>query len=404
MSGRERQVDNISERLNRAPATQDLRELTQEVSQLQRNPALWQQERERINSSVDMSRFGFARGDDVQIMGVERGQLVTRSSDGRTEQLRDNTGRVTRERSVTPGTDANNPNGNRQFRENADGSAQYTLRRGDTMSGVAQERLTRELGRAPNGSEISRAVQEYARVNNITDVNRVPVGRELRLPPSNESMVRPRERVNGTPGLAPDNAALDPRGRAYHPLNVPGQVESGRDGDAQYSARSRNNDRTERHGNRDVRTYDTQVGSDIAIPGINPRTNVQVREETDPRTGAMLRSRVNYDGQGADFTVRTDDGNTRTLSGVRQVESVLDPRSGGYATSLTLADGTRHTMTTERDGRVSDWHVVQARRAEPVPARPASATPAVARPEVAGRPAATTPAWIYSDPMTGWAP
>lgn len=399
MSGRDRQVDNLSERLNRAPAGQDLREVTQEISQLQRNPALWQQERERINSSVDMSRFGFARGDDVQIMGVERGQLVTRSSDGRTEQLRDNTGRVTRERAVTPGADANNPNGNREFRENADGSAQYAIRRGDTMSGVAQERLTRELGRAPNGSEIFRAVQEYARVNNISDVNRVPVGRELRLPPSNESMVRERDRANGTAGLSPDAAALDPRGRTYHPMNVPGQVEAGKDGDAQYSARSRNNDRTERQGNRDVRTYETQVGSDIAIPGINPRTNVQVREETDPRSGALLRSRVNYDGQGVDFTVRTDDGNSRNLTGVRQAETVLDPRTGGYSTTLTLGDGTRHTMTTERDGRVSDWHAVQARRAEPVAARAAAA-----RPVVAGRPAAAAPGWTYSDPMTGWAP
>ncbi|MBC7999325.1 MAG: hypothetical protein IAF58_15350 [Leptolyngbya sp.] len=363
MSGRERQVDNVTERLNRAPAGQDLRELTQEVSQLQRNPALWQAERQRINESVDMSRFGFARGDDVQIMGVERGQLVTRSSDGRTEQVRDNTGRVTRERAVTPGADTANPNGNRQFRENADGSAQYAIRPGDTMTGVAQERLTRELGRAPNGSEISRAVQEYARVNNISDVNRVAVGRELRLPPSNESMVRERDRQTGTPGIRPDNTALSPADRTYHPLNVPGQVERERNngGDFRESA-TRNNDRTERVGNRDVRSYETSLNT-----GLISRETAQVREETDPRTGAMLRSRVSYGGNGIDFSVRTDDGNRQTLTGVRQVESVLDPASGGYSTTLTLGDGSRHQMTTDREGRVADWRAVPARRAAAVP-------------------------------------
>ncbi len=86
---RTREVDNTVRDLNNSDG-RDISGITRQIQELQRNPAAWARERDAINDRVNMGRLGFANNDDIQITGVDQqGRLMTRSSDGRQEHVRD---------------------------------------------------------------------------------------------------------------------------------------------------------------------------------------------------------------------------------------------------------------------------------------------------------------------------
>ncbi len=329
----------------------DISGITRQIQDLQRNPALWARERDAINDRVDMRRMGFAGNDDIQITGVDgEGRLLTRSSDGRSQQVRDGrTGTVITEQAVPSGRVT--PNGERDFRDpDGSGSVRYTIRPGDTLSHVVRQRLRAETGAEPSLRDIHDQVQaiRQANPNTVRDVNNVRVGTEITIP-----SIRDRERPASAQGLREDNPSLDPRSAAYHPMRLPGQVDPARSHSANWREGSRTNDNTGQAGQRNIRSYDTTVREGGAYVFSSPPT-AQVTQETDRRTGEVLRSSVRYGGDGINITMQDQSG-TRNLQGVRSAETTMDVRTGGYSTTITTRDGT-HVVTTDRTGRVTGWN------------------------------------------------
>lgn len=346
---RTREVDNTVRDLNNSDG-RDISGVTRQIQELQRNPALWAQERSAINDRVDMRRMGFAGNDDIQITGVDtQGRLLTRSSDGRTSHVRDGrTGQVIEQQAVPGGRVT--PNGERDYRDqDGSGNMRYTIRPGDTLSHVARQRLRAETGSEPSLRDIHEQVQAIGRANNITDLNRVPVGREITIP-----SLRDRARPEGSQGLPQQSTELDPRNRAYHPMRLPGQVEQGREGGSNWREGDRTNDHRGQAGNRDIRTYDTTVREGSTPYLFSSPPTARVTQETDRRTGEVVRSNVQYGGDGISITMRDQTG-TRELQGVRSAETVIDPRTGGYTTTISQGDGNQQIVTTDRTGRVTNW-------------------------------------------------
>lgn len=344
---RTREVDNTVRDLNNSDG-RDISGITRQIQELQRNPAAWARERDAINDRVNMGRLGFANNDDIQITGVDQqGRLMTRSSDGRQEQVRDGrTGAVVEQRQVPTGRVT--PNGERDYRDpDGSGAARYTIRPGDTLSHIARQRLRAETGAEPSLRDIHEQVRAISQANRLRDANNVRVGTEITIP-----SIRERERPATAQGLNRDTTQLDPNSTAYHPMRLPGQVDPERQNGAPWREGSRSNDHTAQAGNRDVRTYDAPVRNGTYIFESPP--NAQVLQETDRRTGEITRSSVSYSGNGIDMTVRDQTG-TRTLQGVRSAETVIDPRSGNYTTTITTGDGSNHVIATDRTGRVTNW-------------------------------------------------
>lgn len=190
-------------------------------------------------------------------------------------------------------------------------------------------------------------MRAISQANRLRDANNVRVGTEITIP-----SIRERERPATAQGLNRDTTQLDPNSTAYHPMRLPGQVDPERQNGAPWREGSRSNDHTAQAGNRDVRTYDAPVRNGTYIFESPP--NAQVLQETDRRTGEITRSSVSYSGNGIDMTVRDQTG-TRTLQGVRSAETVIDPRSGNYTTTITTGDGSNHVIATDRTGRVTNW-------------------------------------------------
>ncbi len=344
---RTREVDNTVRDLNNSDG-RDISGITRQIQELQRNPAAWARERDSINDRVNMGRLGFANNDDILIQGVDaQGRLMTRSSDGRQEQVRDGrTGAVVEARQVPGGRVT--PNGDRDYRDpDGSGSVRYTVRPGDTLSHIARQRLRTESGAEPSQRDIHDQVQAIGRANNIRDVNNVRVGREITIP-----TIRERERPPASQGLNRDTTQLDPNSTAYHPMRLPGQVDPTRQNGATWREGDRTNDYTAAAGNRDIRTYDAPVRNGTYLFSSPP--TAQVLQETDRRTGEITRSSVRYSGDGIDMSVRDQTG-ARTLQGVRSAETVIDPRTGNYTTSITTGDGNNHVIATDRTGRVINW-------------------------------------------------
>ena len=342
---RNQEVDRVASALERTDG-RDMSAITRQIEDLQRNPASWARERQAINDRVDMRRLGFAGNDDIQIMGASGGQLITRSSDGRSEQVRDGrTGAVVSERRTPEGRVT--PNGERDYRDQGDGSARYTIRPGDTLSHIARQRLRAETGSEPSLREIHDQVRAIGQANRLRDLNNVRVGTELTIP-----SIRDRARPEAARGVGDNNPALAPSAENYHPMRLPGQVEQGRENGARWREGERTNDHTAPAGERDVRTYEAPVRNGTYIFSSPP--TAQVMQETDRRTGEIVRSNVRYSGDGIDMSVRDQYG-TRQLQGVRSAETVMDPRNGNYTTTITTGDGNNHVIATDRTGRVTSW-------------------------------------------------
>jgi hypothetical protein len=342
---RNQEVDRVATALERTDG-RDISAITRQVEELQRNPASWARERQAINDRVDMRRLGFAGNDDIQIMGANNGQLITRSSDGRSEQVRDGrTGAVVSERRTPEGRVT--PNGERDFRDQGDGSTRYTIRPGDTLSHIARQRLRAETGSEPSLRDIHEQVQAIGQANRLRDTNNVRVGTELTIP-----SIRDRARPEASRGVGDTNPGLTPSAENYHPMRLPGQVEPGRENGARWREGERTNDYTAPAGERNVRTYDAPVRNGTYLFSSPP--TAQVMQETDRRTGEIVRSNVRYSGEGIDMSVRDQYG-TRQLQGVRSAETVMDPRTGNYTTTIATGDGNNHVIATDRTGRVTAW-------------------------------------------------
>ncbi len=267
--------------------------------------------------------------------------------------------------------------GHRDFHENSDGSATYTLQQGDLLSFIAQDRLRHELGRAPSTQEIYRAVDAYARANGV-DANNIPIGTELRLPPSSEALAPASDRVpargdtqprndqptqpqdaaqrqpDSRPGvftLHPDDSSLYPNSDGqYSPSTPPGMAN--RDHSGEWTENERTNESRTREGNYDAITYDTRVFSTTGRFYLGTDTHAHVRQVTD-RNGALVESGVEYD-RGVGFTVRTPHGGTHTFDDVRRVETRRDSsHPGEYVTTITEHNGARYQATTNNRGEVT---------------------------------------------------
>ncbi|HEY9713287.1 MAG TPA: hypothetical protein V6C72_07445, partial [Chroococcales cyanobacterium] len=159
----------------------DYSHVVAEIGALQRKdgPSLWARDSQQINNSVNMKQLGF--NENFNIVGVDnKGQLITRSEDGHSLQTRDpihlqvsstnNDGAVCKKW------------GNREFSVNPDGSADYTVKKGDNYYGVVKDALSASLGHAPTATEIMNSLNQMKEGYGLKDMNKIHPGDTIHIP------------------------------------------------------------------------------------------------------------------------------------------------------------------------------------------------------------------------------
>jgi hypothetical protein len=77
--------------------------------------------------------------------------------------------------------------GSREFTVNSDGSAEYSVKSGDTVWDISTDVLRRQLGREPSGAEIVDQVQRIATASGLADANLIYPGDKLTIPAAGDT-------------------------------------------------------------------------------------------------------------------------------------------------------------------------------------------------------------------------
>lgn len=77
--------------------------------------------------------------------------------------------------------------GDRQFTVQADGSASYEVKSGDTLWSISQDVLRNKLGRDPSNAELMKQIDDIAKASNIADPNLIRAGMDVLTVPKDGS-------------------------------------------------------------------------------------------------------------------------------------------------------------------------------------------------------------------------
>ncbi len=339
MSG---EVEQVSTNFNELRAGDDFSGVAEQLRDLQRGDnANWKSNVAEINRNVDMKALGFE--EDFSILGVnQQGKVITQSEDGQKVQLRDRTHLEVQ--AEKPNTVSAEQWGKREFDASADGSATYKIKRGDTLWSIAKDTLSEQLGRAPKDSEISTHVKDIARENEIENPDKIYAGKELKIPISRPiGELPPREK----PSLNPNDETPQSPREARNALAAPG-LGSDRPGESDDSVSERNLVGRERSEGITTSRYEGELNDGLL--GFN-NTKFQ-SERTTAQNGALLSSRVEYDGSGANLNFADENGSSIEISQVKSIATTFNSEAGAYETTITRADGSTYRSVTGADGQI----------------------------------------------------
>jgi hypothetical protein len=312
-----------------------------------KDQSFWKNHGERINQDVDFKALGFPT--DFIIEGVNpRGQLVTTDGD----RLQHRTGvdlRVVHQSQASPPGERIGTDG-RTVQTDDQGKTTYTIKQGDALDWVARDLVREKTGREATPQEIVAARQAIAKENNLRDVNNIPVGTKLRIPDELRDRIGPADRNEPYRPGQPSRSGLpgDKRppgdGGVYKPFSPPGVADKNTQWD-DFSTYKENQrvQRTPRLENgRMVTEYDTTVEG-MRVIGERQR-KVNVKDETNPRTGVLEKRTVKYDQPGTNFEVKGADGSNVSL---KEVSSVVTTRNsdGTYTTRIQHKSGVYTTRS-----------------------------------------------------------
>lgn len=109
--------------------------------------------------------------------------------------------------------------GGRIFDAKGDGSAEYTVERGDTVWGVSTDVLRKRLGREPGAGEIKSEVDRIAAASGLQNANLIHPGEKLVVPAPGQE-VAPARPAQPAPPVAPPGQGRPPRTGERTPLQT----------------------------------------------------------------------------------------------------------------------------------------------------------------------------------------
>ncbi len=337
-----REVEQVSSNFNELRAGDDFSGVAEQLRDLQRSDNTnWKSNAAEINRNVDMKALGFE--EDFSILGVnQQGKVLTQSEDGQMVQLRDRTHLEVQEEK--PNTVSTEQWGKREFDASPDGSATYTIKRGDTLWSIANDTLSEQLGRAPKNAEIATHVKDIARENEIENPDMIYAGKELKIPISRPIGELPQRE---TPSLNPNDESVQPETEARNALSAPG-LGPDRPGVSDDSVGERNLVSRERSEGITTSKYEGSLNDGML--GFNNTTFQS--ERTTAQNGALLSSKVEYDGSGANLTFADENGGSMSINQVKSIASVFNSEVGVYETTITQANGATYRSVTGADGKI----------------------------------------------------
>lgn len=346
------------------------------------NGNFWKDYGQQINDAVDTSAF--TGGKDIQIVGINnRNELLT-TEDGISFQRR-----TASNPSAVVGEFANPAEGEvwgnqgRKFQTDSAGQASYTIKKGDYLDHVVRDVLTNRDGKAPSQQDIFKARQEIAKANNITNVNRIPVGTTLNIPeslrtpdaatiagdiPLPAGVLPPADGVtipNGQKGLSLDASHPANEGGYYSLFSPPGVADGTSPELATWNGAYFEGSRDSRQtipgtNGRDIKSYETALYGGF-LGNWGSSNDVKVKDEVNRTTGLLDRRTVEYVAGGSagavNFSVRTPDGSSTDLTDVKKVEVVRD--SYGRYTSVYTTGGGTFRGVSNPDGSPLYWSKIR---------------------------------------------
>ncbi len=341
MSG---EVEQVSSKFNELRAGDDFSGVAEQLRDLQRGDnANWKSNVADINRKVDMKALGFE--EDFSILGVnQQGKVMTKSEDGQTVQMRDRTHLEVQ--AEKPNTVSTEKWGKREFDASGDGSATYKIKRGDNLWSIAKDTLSEQLGRAAKDSEIATHVKDIARENEIKDPNKIYAGKELKIPISRPIGELPtREK----PALSPteESVQAEDEVEARNALAAPG-LGPDRAGVSDSAVGERNLVSRDRSEGITTAKYEGSLSDGLL--GFND-TKFQ-SERITAENGALLSSRVEYDGSGANLNFADENGSSIKINQVKSIATTFNSEAGSYETTITRGNGEKYRSVTGADGQI----------------------------------------------------
>ncbi len=354
-------VDTIVDGMNKTHRGESFQYETDLLLSLQKSsPATFAADRDEINNRVAMDKLGFP--EDFKIVSVTNdNRILSTSQDGSKYQLRNgSTLDVVQEfpAGAVPPV-AGLPTG--EFVPRADGSAQYTVKAGDTLWNITKDILTRNgAGRVPSNTDIDQTYRKIAQANALTNPNRLSIGQQLNIPaPGAEGIypVVPPLAVPPVPGypntdvLTSGHPNLKPVGVGiFNPMAAAGLPG----GDDSY-VYSRTKTGVENiAGNQRIGYTGWIRDSSLGLNTNN--TKFDASEVTDA-SGRILSRHIDYSNpmpQYADWgaKLKFDRGFGSPIElGVRSVDTTFDI-TGNYQSTIRTDDGRTFHSITNSQGKV----------------------------------------------------
>ncbi len=355
-------VDQVVDAMNDSHRGQSFQYETDLIANLQNtSPASFAADIGEINARVKMTELGFP--EDFRIVSASAdNRLTTISEDGSKYQIRNGaTLDIQQESPIgvlppAPGTATG-----RDFVARTDGSAEYSIKAGDTMWNITKEVLSRNSnGHVPTSAEIDQTYRKIAEANALKNPNQLAVGQKLIIPPRGAEGVYPiaQPAVPGysTAGsLTSFSPNLKPSGEGvFNPMAAAGLP--GGDEDYVYS---RSKTYTENTGSSQRSVYTGWLrDSTLGLNGNN--TKFDAFEVTDA-AGRILSRHIDYSNPlpehkdtGAQIKFDRGFGSPMTL-GVRSVDTSLDI-TGNYQSTIRTDDGKTYYSITDSQGKVLKFY------------------------------------------------
>ena len=338
-------AERIVQSLNGRDKTSNFEDVAREIYNLNRQEGFGMgASLDYINAQVNMKDLGFP--EDFEILGVEQnGSVRTRGASG---QIQTRDGMHLEVQSAQEADVTNRDWGGRQFTDNGDGTAQYTVQRGDNMWKISRSVMEERLGRKPTNAEVNEAYKQIAEANNITNPDAIKVGQELKIPSgydqSSRDPYKPIDRKEG--GLTEDAAVRRGEDSVFNALAVPGLP--GTDSDWLKSQDVENVHRPDGSLQR-------KVTGQINGNGIN-NPEYSGYQSMDAR-GRLTDSHIEY-SYGAILNFDTGNDYQQTIADVKSVDTTVNSTTGNYESTIRTAGGQIWRSVTNSDGNVVSFKQV----------------------------------------------
>ncbi len=350
-------VDQVVEAMNDTHRGQSFQYEHDLIASLQKtSPATFAADIGEINARVQMDKLGFP--DDFKIVSAtDDNRFTTVSQDGTKYQIRDGSTMDIKQETPVGVLPPMSGIAGRDFSARADGSAEYTVKAGDTMWNITKDVLTRNNpGREIKNTDIDQTYRKIAEANALVNPNRLSVGQKLIIPPPTADNVYPVV-TPGVPGYTGAGALtsfspnLKPSGSGvFNPVAAAGLPG----GDESYVYNRQTTSSENIGGN--LRSNFTGWLRDSSL-GLNTNnTKFDASEMTDA-AGKILSRHIEYSNPipafkdtGAQMQFDRGFGSPITL-GVRSVDTTLDI-TGNYQSSIRTDDGKTYISITDSNGRV----------------------------------------------------